>query len=188
MQEDARANAYALLAACQTAPPSAALLQQLAQLPAEAGDDTGKALAQLAAAAGTAPEVLAEDHHNLFIGLGRGKVVPYASYYLTGNMMDMPLANLRRDLATLGIARQEGSTEPEDHGGALCELMAMLCRDESAEAFARQKQFFDAHLAGWMEALFVDIAREAESDFYRAAGDFGAAFMRFEKRYFGMMF
>ena len=194
--DTARANAYALLAACQTAAPSAELLAQLAKLPAPPEDDTGKALARLVAAAATvvavvdnsAQEAVADDYHNLFIGLGRGKVAPYASYYLTGNMMDKPLAALRTDLAALGIARQKNAAEPEDHAGALCELMAMLCAEESAEAFARQKKLFDAHLAAWMEALFADITREAETEFYQSLGNFGTAFIRFEKRYFGMMF
>ena len=189
--EGARANAYALLARCQTAAPTAEWLAQLAALGgANAGqDETAQALAALAAAAGGAPAAQTdEDYHQLFIGLGRGKLLPYASKYITGNMMDLPLARLRADLAKLGVAKQSQSGEPEDHAGALCELMAMLCGDSAPTAFARQKQIFEAHLAPWMEAYFDDMAREAGGAFYRACGDFGAAFMRFEKRYFAMLF
>ena len=184
-----RANAYSLLAACLLAAPTAELLAQLAALPAAAVDDTGQALTRLQQAAATeAPAVSNDDYHQLFIGLGRGKVVPYASFYLTGSMMDKPLASLRAELAALGVGRQEKTGEPEDHAGALCELMAMLCRQNSAESFSRQKKIFDQYLAGWMESLFSDIVRSADSRFYLAAGDFGAAFMRFEKRYFSMLF
>ena len=54
---------------------------------------------------------------DLFIGVGRGELLPYASYYLTGFLHERPLARLREDLAALGIERAEGVAEPEDHAG-----------------------------------------------------------------------
>lgn len=197
-----RANAYTLLANCLNAPPAKPTLENIAALhaPEAAADDIGRALTDLVAAASAASvavaknenaaaaEAIAEDYHELFIGLGRGKVVPYASYYLTGNMMDKPLVSIRAELAALGIQRREDSREPEDHAGILCELMAHLCADASATAYAKQKKVFEAHLAAWMSAYFADIENAAQTDFYRAAARFGAALIHMEKRYYAMMF
>jgi TorA maturation chaperone TorD len=51
------------------------------------------------------------EYFNLFIGLGRGELLPYGSYYLTGFLHDRPLARLREDLVRLGIERAAGQAE-----------------------------------------------------------------------------
>ncbi|MDM5147978.1 molecular chaperone TorD family protein [Candidatus Persebacteraceae bacterium Df01] len=185
-EEGARANSYALLAAVLRAPPDLSLLNDIATLPKpEANDDCAKTLSALIVAA-TTDENLADDYHELFIGLGRGKVVPYGSWHITGSMMEKPLVLLRNDLDMLGITRQKNVVEPEDHAAVLCELMALLCAESRPDAFARQKKIFDAHLSKWIEIFFEDVSAQAASDFYRAAGNFGTALMHFEKRYFSM--
>ena len=109
----ARAGAYSLLGALLAAPPNGDLLHSLRELPP--GDGLlAPAWDSLAKAAGEArPESLEDEYHALFIGLGRGELVPYASWYLTGFLMEKPLAQLRAELRELGFTRQEGVAEPE---------------------------------------------------------------------------
>ena len=122
----ARAQEYALIAALLTRAPDARLLTELSEL---RGDATplGVAHAALAEAASTTSAARIErEYFNLFIGLGRGELMPYGSYYLTGFLHDRPLARLREDLSAIGVARAEGVVEPEDHAGILCEIMSGL--------------------------------------------------------------
>ena len=60
---------------------------------------------------------------NLFIGLGRGELLPYGSSYLTGFLHERPLARLRADLGPLGIERAEGNASLKIMP-RLCEIMA----------------------------------------------------------------
>src|SRR5689334_3951217 len=80
----ARAQEYALLASLLSAAPSQALLNSLARL---RGDATplGLAHAALAEAADRVTQADAErEYFDLFIGVGRGELLPYGSYYLVG--------------------------------------------------------------------------------------------------------
>ena len=122
----ARAQEYALLAALLARAPDAGLLARLSELRADASP-LGVAHAGLAQAAGVVSvERIEREYFNLFIGLGRGELLPYGSYYLTGFLHERPLARLRADLAALGIERAESQYEPEDHAAILCEIMAGL--------------------------------------------------------------
>ncbi len=46
------------------------------------------------------------EYFALFIGLGRGELLPYGSYYLSGFLHDRPLARLREDLAQARVGAQ----------------------------------------------------------------------------------
>ncbi len=123
-EDRARAQIYQLLGVLLVDPPSSELLQGLASLQ---GDETplGSACKNLAALAQRTTAVDAErEFNNLFVGLGRGELLPYASYYLTGFLNEKPLAELRTDLRTRGIKARSDVKEPEDHIGTLCEIMA----------------------------------------------------------------
>src|SRR5690606_32261163 len=120
--EAARAREYALLSTLLMRSPDEALLERLARL---TGDESplGTAHAALArAAAKTDAGRVGREYFNLFVGVGRGELLPYASYYLTGFLQERPLARLRDDLKRIGLARAEGQPEPEDHAGILCEI------------------------------------------------------------------
>lgn len=188
--EDAlRAGVYALLGRLLTAPPDTDLLRRLCELPAETGggDELAAAWGALGLAAGrTSPEAAAEEYQDLFIGLGRGELVPYGSWYLTGFLMEKPLAQLRRDLARLGFSRREGINEPEDHAGALCEVMSMLIGDGGPASATLQRAFFGAHMGGWMGRFFNDLQRAKRGRFYRAVGQLGEAFIEVERQYWAM--
>lgn len=190
MEDLLRAGTYSLLAALLRTVPDAELLARLHEINASessaAGDELATAWQALRGAAlEVDPAALDDEYHELFIGLGRGQVVPYGSWYQTGFLMERPLGELRRDLATLGYARDAKVREPEDHAAALCEVMAMLISDDSAP-FGVQRRFFDTHVGSWFETFCRDLEQAPAARFYRAVGRLGAAFMRLEKRYLTM--
>ena len=106
-----------------------------------------------------APEKIQREFFNLFIGIERGELLPYASYYLTGLRNERPLVRLREDLRARGIERAEGQVEAEDHAAILCEIMAGLAGGPSATAAGLQQQFFQRHLAPWIGRFFADLER-----------------------------
>lgn len=180
----ARAGQYALLAGLLMRAPDAALLGRLGALQP---DDTplGRVYAALAAAASqTDPEAASREYFELFVGVGRGEVLPYASYYLTGFLHERPLARLRADLAALAIERAQGQSEPEDHAGILCEIMAGLVAGEFAVPAAEQRRFFDAHLAPWIARFFADLEAAKAAKFYRPVGAIGRLFIDIESQAF----
>ena len=122
----ARAQEYALLSALLARAPDAALLKRLAGLRGDASPLGVAHVALAEAASRTTAEQVEREFFDLFIGLGRGELMPYGSYYLTGFLHERPLARLREDLGQLGIERTEGNAEPEDHAATLCEIMAGL--------------------------------------------------------------
>jgi TorA maturation chaperone TorD len=139
-----------------------------------------------AAAARSSPESLRDEYLALFIGLGRGEVVPYGSWYLTGFLMEQPLARLRGDLRELGIVRQDDVREPEDHAAALCDAMALMISGGEPAPVALQSRFFAHHMEPWMGRFFRDLQQAPSARFYRAVGQLGEQFMEVETRAFGM--
>lgn len=181
-EDRARAQIYQLLAVLLSSPPSDELLKGLASLQ---GDDTplGSAYKNLAALAHRTTAVDAEqEFNNLFIGVGRGELLPYASYYLTGFLNEKPLADLRTDLMARGIKVSDGVKEPEDHIGTLCEIMAGIITGEFAcdSDVSSQKAFFDAHMAKWAALFFTDLEEAQSSVLYAPVGSLGRAFMAVE--------
>ncbi len=176
----ARAREYALLAALLSCPPSNALLREIAEL---GGDATplGRAHAAMAEAASEAMTTGVErEYFDLFVGLGRGELLPYASYYLTGFLNERPLSRLRESLASLGIERAENNFEPEDHASTLCEIMAGLAAGRFPASPDAQRAFFEKHVAPWMSRLFADMESTASAKFYRTVGSLGRLFLEIE--------
>ncbi len=120
----------------------------------------------------SSPDAVRREYDDLFIGLVRGEVLPYASYYLTGFLNEKPLALLRRDMARLGIARTPDVQEPEDHIASICEMMAGLIRGRfgGPVGLTAQREFFAAHLAPWAEHFFGDLEGAKNARFLRARG------------------
>lgn len=181
-EDRARAQIYQLLAVLLSSPPSDELLKGLASLQ---GDDTplGSAYKNLAALAQRTTAVDAEqEFNNLFIGVGRGELLPYASYYLTGFLNEKPLADLRTDLMARGVKVSDDVKEPEDHIGTLCEIMAGIITGEFAcdSDVSSQKAFFDAHMAKWAALFFPDLEEAQSSVLYAPVGSLGRAFMAVE--------
>jgi TorA maturation chaperone TorD len=165
-------------------------MQSLTRIPQRSNDNGPMALAweALRDAGEVAPtsEILKHEYHDLFVGMGRGELVPFGSWYQTGFLMDRPLSSLRDDLKRLGFERQDNVKEPEDHIAALCETMAMLIEDQDI-SLAQQRAFFRTHIDCWAGRFFSDLAQADHATFYRAVGDFGGHFIQFENRYLEML-
>lgn len=184
-EEDSyRAAAYNLLANLLRRPPNAVTLAQLGQMDeAPSGaDELYMAFSMLGLAARSSEvEQLDDEYHSLFIGIGRGELVPYGSWYQTGFLMEKPLSVLRDDLTTLGFERQSDVKEPEDHICALCEVMALLIGE--GRDLDTQQGFHQAHLAPWVAQFFTDLSQAKSAVFYRAVGRLGSAFAELETHY-----
>ncbi|EJN6960933.1 molecular chaperone [Photobacterium damselae] len=182
-----RIEIYNLLAHLLRQSPSQDVLDWLADLDVEGTNDPHQSsmaaawpLLKLAAQKAT-PIAVAEEYQDLFIGIGRGDVVPYGSWYLTGSLMEMPLAHLRCDLKQLGYERNESVKEPEDHIAALLEVMAMLVEGGDEHL---QRTFFNRHLAPWCEKVSTDIKTAKSAVFYTAVGELALQFLTVEKTRF----
>jgi len=159
-----------------------------------AGDETdfGQDVSALADAAkatlSAGPEALRQEHFDLFIGVGRGELLPYGSYYLAGFLYEKPLAKLRVDMRRLGIARAEGVHEPEDHIAAVMEMMSGLISGAFGEAadLATQREFFASHLGSWAPRFFEDLENAKAAGFYRSVGRLGRRFLAIETEAFEM--
>ncbi|MBG6142315.1 MAG: molecular chaperone TorD family protein [Rhodobacteraceae bacterium] len=188
-EDRARSELYDFIGLLLVKPANAALLRQVSQL---GGDETplGSALTVLAKIASvTSPEAAEREFNALFIGLGRGELLPYASHYLTGFLNEKPLANLRSDMSSRGIGRAEGKREPEDHIASLMEMMAgmIVGRFGTVTSVAEQKIFFQAHIEPWSIHFFSDLQATKSSVFYGAVGALGRQFMEIEAEGFGML-
>jgi len=182
----ARAQEYALLATLLKRAPDAKFLAKLATM---RGDATplGVAHAALAQAADETTVARVEtEYFDLFIGVGRGEVMPYGSYYLTGFLHERPLARLRADLAPLGIERVEGNYEPEDHAATLCEIMAGLVSGELGAPAGADQRIFDKHLLPWIGRFFADLERAEAAKLYRRIGTLGRVFIEVEAEAFSL--
>ncbi len=176
----ARADTYALIAHLLWHAPDATLLRRLAAPTAGTGPvaDARRAIAIAAATFGAA--AVEREHFALFTGVSGGELLPYASYYLTGFTHERPLAEVRTDLAALGLVRTEGLSEPEDHIAFLFEVMAGLVRGGSAVTPIDDATFFRRHIQSWAGRLFADIERAETAQFYRPVGRLGSLLVDIE--------
>ncbi len=184
--EAARAGLYGLLAALLAAAPKRALLGQVARLRGEASP-LGLAQAALAEAAARADaDDVEREYFDLFIGVGRGELLPYGSFYMSGFLNDRPLARLRADLAMLGLERAAPVGDPEDHAAHLFEVMAGLASGEFPATGDQQRLFFERHLKPWAGRFFAELAVNGRADFYRLVADLGGLFMDIETQAFAL--
>lgn len=186
-----RAQEYDLLAAVLGRAPAPDLLAALQGLDGDATalghTPIGRAHAALGRAARDAdPREVGRDYFSLFVGVGRGLIMPYASYYLTGFLNERPLARVRQDLAALGIERDPSSSEPEDHAATLLEVMANLASGRLPAAPGADHRFFERHLKPWIGRFFTDVAAQAATPFYRVVGELGEVFTTIETEAFAM--
>jgi TorA maturation chaperone TorD len=182
----ARAQEYTLLAALLSRAPDQALLDRLATLRGDASP-LGVAHAALAEAASHATAERAErEYFDLFIGLGRGELLPYGSYYQSGFLHERPLARLREQLTRLGIERADGESEPEDHAAILCEIMAGLINGRLPAEAGADRELFAKHLSPWIGRFFADLERAEAADFYRNVGTLGRLLVDIETEAFAL--
>ena len=182
-----RAHLYGLLARLLGAPLNDETLDTIRSLEGECADaetDLGKALASLGALAGRTVRAVAEEEYTLlFYGMGSGgELNPYASHYLTGFIYDKPLAELRREMATLGMAASGTSSEPEDHIAYLCEIMHGLITGGlgGVTDLTTQKNLYVTHMAPWVGQFFTDLEGAESAALYMPVGTIGRLFMAIE--------
>ena len=183
-----RADLYNYLGLMLAGPPDQLLLDQSAAL---TGDETGlgQAINGLARVAKISkPKAVQTEYNALFIGLGRGELLPFASYYLTGFLNEKPLANLRATMADFGMTRADGVFEPEDNIASLMEMMAgmVVGRFGRVASVAEQQTFFNLHIGTWATHYFNDLQGAKSSILYASVGAVGLAFMEIEKEAFRM--
>lgn len=181
-----RSQQYGFLSRILATAPDATLLRQIASVD---GDQTplGAAFRLLASAAARADAPRVErEFFELFVGVGRGELLPYASFYLTGFLNERPLADLRGDLARLGVARVDGRHEPEDHIAGVLEVMSGLASGRFGRGHADEAEFFARHVAPWAGMFFADLAEAPSSDFYRAVAEIGRLLIDIETRAFAL--
>lgn len=184
--DSARAQEYALMSALLARAPDAALLKRLAAL---RGDPSPLGVAHIGlaqAASRFTTEQIEREFFNLFIGVGRGELMPYGSYYLTGFLYERPLARLREDLGKLGIERNEANKEPEDHAATLCEIMAGLAGGRFGAKPGADQAIFENHLGSWMGRFFKDLETAEAANFYRSVGTVGRTLMEIESEAFAL--
>ena len=181
-----RAHEYDLLAVLLGRAPAKDLLERLSELK---GDATPLGLAHIALAelaSDIDPDELSREFFDLFVGVGRGELLPYASYYLTGFLNERPLARVREDLNGLGIERAEGHHDPEDHLAILCEVMAGLAAGRFEVESGAERRFFERHLKPWAARFFADLETARHARFYRPVGTIGRIFIEIEAQAFAM--
>lgn len=188
--EDAlRGELYGLLAHLFAAGPRDETLRAVAASPVElgaAGDALGNAWRTLKAVAAASDAGLLEvEHAETFVGTGRARVSIYASHYLSDTWKEHTLVELRDELQALGLGRQPGVTQPEDHLAALLEVMRHLARrGDGANALAAQRRFFERYLGPWFTRFGEEVESVADAPFYRAAAKMLVAFCNVEQQAF----
>lgn len=181
-----RAQEYALLSILLSRSPDIQMIGRLALL---RGDASPLGLAHTAlgeAASRAIVDSVRREYFDLFAGLGKGLLLPYASHYLTGSFYGRPLARLRETLRELGIERAAGNSEPEDHVAMLCEVMARLISGDIVGPAGADREFFVKHLAPWIRRFFVDLERADSVDFYARLGSLGRTFVDIETEGFAI--
>ena len=143
-----RADMYGFLASLLRGEPSDELLNTVVSIK---GDPSaiGSASSVLATLASKlSGDEVRDEYMRLFIGVGRGELLPYASFYLTGFLNDKPLADLRNDMAQMKIERVDGLKDPEDHIASLLDIMSGMIRGAfgAPTDLAAQARFFKNHI------------------------------------------
>jgi TorA maturation chaperone TorD len=184
--DHARAQEYALLSVLLSRSPDTQMIGRLALLRGDASP-LGAAHTALGEVAGRAnEESAAKEYFDLFAGLGKGPLLPYASHYLTGSLYGRPLGRLRETLQQLGIESTAGNSEPEDHAAIVCEVMAGLIGGDIASPAGADREFFKKHLAPWIRRFFVDLEKAEAADFYARVGLLGRTFVDIEAEGFSL--
>ncbi len=188
-QHQIRQEIYGLLAHLFRSAPEQALIDWLVTIETEESDTHGMSQAwnQLVKAAEKSSteatlEKLDDEYQDLFIGVGRGEVMPFGSWHVAGALMEKPLVALRQDLMQLGFERADDVKEPEDHISALCEVMAMLI--EAGDAEVLQQRFFNRHIQPWYVSLCDQINNAENADFYKSVACLVEAFFTVEQTRF----
>ncbi|MES2877942.1 MAG: molecular chaperone TorD family protein [Pseudomonadota bacterium] len=192
-EETARSELYGLLALMYYALPATELIASLRVSATEAPaagaflEEPWRALVGVARSMSDAE--IQSEYTTLFGGVGKPEVYLYGSYFLSGFLNEKPLARLRTELASLGLARDEAMSETEDHVAYLCEVMRYLIagEDVTVSNLTRQREFFSTHLQPWVTTLCDTLQQHPKARFYAALAELTRAFMSVEAQGFDML-
>ncbi|HDM8216477.1 TorD/DmsD family molecular chaperone [Vibrio campbellii] len=178
-EQTLRTEIYLVLSALFRSAPSEEMIEFLTSLEVEPSESAMQKawIALQQAAKDSNREALEDEYQDLFIGIGRGEVMPFGSWHMTGAMMEKPLAEIRHDLELLGFERDENVKEPEDHIAALCEVMSMLTGEEED----LQQAVFNKHIAPWFNSFTQQLERAESANFYKPAAQLCEAFLTLEQ-------
>lgn len=193
-EETARAELYGLISELFYAPARAELLAQLRVAATDApmtGGFLEEPWRQLVGVARAMDDAsIQNEHHTLFGGVGKPEVYLYASHFLTGFLNEKPLAQLRTDLATLGLGRDDATMpETEDHVSYVFEVMRFLVAgdDVAVSNLTQQAKFFATHVQTWVPALCDALQATPRARFYAALAELTRAFVSVEAQGFDML-
>ena len=146
----------------------------------------GLAHAALAeAASAPASSASSANIFDLFIGLGRGELLPYGSYYLTGFLHERPLARLRARLARSASSAPKGKPSPRITPRS-CARSWPGWSAALPRAGGTDRELFEKHLAPWIGRFFADLEQAEAADFYRRVGALGRVFIEIETEAFAL--
>jgi TorA maturation chaperone TorD len=132
------------------------------------------------------PMALENEHTELFIGTGRAEVTPYLSSYVRRHSSDIPLVELRTQLAAWGVARREGVAEYEDHVSAVFETMRFAIAVQQ-RGEVEQKGFFERFIHRGAMAFCDAVTASPNARFYAPVARFTRAFLDIEQAAFEMV-
>ena len=137
---------------------------------------------------------LAAEFAGLFLNASRQSVHPFESVYTSEEKLLMQRARdeVLNEYRRAGLERIQEFREPEDHIALEFEFMSNLCnktldalqahdRTAARESLEWQKRFFDEHLNVWIPHFCRDLARLAQSDFYRGIALLTAELLEMER-------
>jgi len=187
-EDQLRADMYSFIANMIRTEPSQELIDSVKTL---SGDSSsiGSSIKLISKLASTMHiSEIHDEYVNLFLGVGRGELLPFASYYLTGFLNDKPLSKLRDDMNELGVVRLKEVKEPEDHVSSLFDIMSGLITGKFGKVYliSEQSTFFEKHLNSWVHLLMSDIESAKTAVFYAPIGSLGKEFINIEREAFKM--
>ena len=187
-EDRARADLYALVARLFAAAPDRPFLAALAAAPELPADPDAPLAAPynalLQASRAMDADAADQEYTDLFVGVGKSEVNLHGSHWLSGFMMDKPLAELRADLAGLGLERREATNMLEDHLDAVAETMRLLVAGADGRppaSLAVQRRFFDAWIASWAWDCCSAIDASPLANYYRRASELTRVFLAIER-------
>jgi len=193
-EETARAEMYGLLAMLYLSPPSKEVWQAMqvavteAPMPGAFLEEPWRQL--VACTRDRALDDVAREFDELFGGVGKPDIDLFGSVYQVGFLNERPLADLRAELAEMGLqSHPDAATPTEDHIAYLLEVMRFLIAGDDMAIchLTRQKAFFGRHLEGWIDALCSAIEGHPKARFYAALAAMTRAFVAVERQAFDLI-
>lgn len=197
-REAARADLCRFIAACYYEPEAAFAEERLFDSMRQAAACVAPALEAIAARLGPAfaaqpVDELLVDYTRLFLGPVAALARPYASVWLTGEILVMQndTMGVLRLYEEAGFGVDEDFNELPDHIAVELEFLYLLIfRENEARAagddgaLARftqlRRRFLDEHLGRWLGPFLLAAHDGAQTDFYETLAELTEAFVRIE--------